>query len=122
MLFGTQQPQMVGPSAFHEAQIIGVIHNAAKVCIFVIDADLHMVAAVANLAVDMGKGHVALDCLESDRFAQIGPPCKRGYDINEPGPPKVTSTISGGTPSRNGMMLQPRPPETTTSQFMRIWP
>src|SRR5205823_9498164 len=32
--------------------------------------------------------------------------------------PSVTSTISGGTPRRNGMMLQPRPPETTTSQFM----
>ena len=33
-------------------------------------------------------------------------------------PPSVTSTISGGTPRRNGMMLQPRPPETTTSQFI----
>ena len=37
-------------------------------------------------------------------------------------PPSVTSTISGGTPRRNGMMLQPRPPETMTSQFMRMWP
>jgi hypothetical protein len=37
-------------------------------------------------------------------------------------PPSVTSTISGGTPKRNGMMLQPRPPETTTSQFVLVWP
>jgi hypothetical protein len=31
--------------------------------------------------------------------------------------PSVTSTISGGTPRRKGMMLQPRPPETITSQL-----
>ena len=37
-------------------------------------------------------------------------------------PPSVTSTISGGTPRRNGMMLQPRPPETMTSQLVRAWP
>jgi hypothetical protein len=35
---------------------------------------------------------------------------------------KVTSTISGGTPKRNGMMLQPRPPETITSQLNLAWP
>jgi hypothetical protein len=36
--------------------------------------------------------------------------------------PNVTSTISGGTPRRNGTMLQPRPPETMTSQLVRVWP
>jgi hypothetical protein len=36
--------------------------------------------------------------------------------------PNVTSTISGGTPRRNGMMLQPRPPETMTSQLIRACP
>jgi len=32
--------------------------------------------------------------------------------------PSVTSTISGGTPRRTGAMLQPSPPETTTSQLI----
>jgi hypothetical protein len=39
-----------------------------------------------------------------------------------PCPPKVTSTISGGTPRRNGARLQPRPPDTITSQLVREWP
>ena len=45
-----------------------------------------------------------------------------GYATAGRGAPSVTSTISGGTPRRNGMMLQPRPPETTTSQFILMWP
>src|SRR5579859_3842495 len=36
--------------------------------------------------------------------------------------PSVISTISGGTPSRNGRMLQPRPPDTTISQASRRQP
>ena len=46
----------------------------------------------------------------------------QGYDTIEAGFPNVTSTISGGTPSRNGTMLQPSPPETMTSQFILMWP
>jgi len=45
-----------------------------------------------------------------------------GYEMAGLFPPTVTSTISGGTPRRNGMMLQPRPPEMTTSQFVLVWP
>jgi hypothetical protein len=31
MLLGAHQPQMIGASAFHEAQIIGVIDDAGKI-------------------------------------------------------------------------------------------
>jgi hypothetical protein len=44
----------------------------------------------------------------------------RGYETAAGAPPNVTNTISGGTPRRNGMMLQPRPPETMTSHFSRL--
>jgi hypothetical protein len=46
----------------------------------------------------------------------------RGYETAGALPPSVTSTISGGTPRRKGMMLQPRPPETMTSHFSRACP
>ena len=50
---GAHQPQMVGAPALHEAQIIGVIDDAGKIRVLVIDADLHVMAAVADLAVEM---------------------------------------------------------------------
>src|SRR4051812_48104998 len=53
LLLGAHQPQMIGPSALHEAQIVGVIDDAGKIRVLVIDADLHAVAAVADLAVEM---------------------------------------------------------------------
>jgi hypothetical protein len=53
MLFGTHQPQMVGAPALHEAQIIGVVDDPREIGIFIVDADLHVVAAVANLAVEI---------------------------------------------------------------------
>jgi hypothetical protein len=63
--------------------------------------------------------HLRLDALEKHRFAQNTttrkPPAAQ--DVAESGPPSVTRTISGGTPRRNGMMLQPSPPDTTTSQL-----
>jgi hypothetical protein len=31
MLLGAHQPQMIGASAFHEAQIVGVIDDAGKI-------------------------------------------------------------------------------------------
>src|ERR1700737_1573354 len=55
MLFSAHQPQMIGPSALHEAQVIGVIDDAGKIGVFVIDADLHVVPAVADLAVERGS-------------------------------------------------------------------
>ena len=54
MLLGAHQPQMIGASALHEAQIIGVIDDAGKIRVLVIDADLHVMAAVADLAVEIG--------------------------------------------------------------------
>jgi hypothetical protein len=46
--------------------------------------------------------------------------CSKFSSYATTGPrPSVTSTISGGTPTRTGMMLQPRPPEMMTSHFRR---
>ena len=85
-------------------------------------------AAVADFAVDMGK----VTCGPRSPFQalvlrKICGPRKRAtalesYDTIEAGLPSVTSTISGGTPSRNGTMLQPRPPEMMTSLFILTWP
>ena len=138
MLLGAHQPQMIGAPALHEAQIIGVIDDAGKIRVLVIDADLHVMAAVADFAVEMKESSLSsstpppprkLDRLEMQLFcanppssSNIARPNVSGYATAGRGEPIVTSTISGGTPSRNGMMLQPRPPETTTSQFIRIWP
>ena len=86
-------------------------------------------AAAANFAVEMGIRHLRPSIAFPDnRFAQNWHAAQaqatvlKSYDTIEAGPPSVTSTISGGTPSRNGTMLQPRPPETMTSQFILIWP
>ena len=38
VLLGAHQPQMVGASALHEAQIIGVIDDAGKIGVLVVDA------------------------------------------------------------------------------------
>src|ERR1700751_5930823 len=54
MLLGAHQPQMIGAPALHEAQIIGVIDDAGKNSVLVIDADLHVMAAVPDLAVKNG--------------------------------------------------------------------
>ena len=54
VLLGAHQPQMIGAPALHEAQIIGVIDDAGKIGVLVVDADLHVMAAVADLAVEMG--------------------------------------------------------------------
>ena len=121
MLLGAHQPQMIGAPALHEAQIIGVIDDAGKIRIFVVDADLHVMAAVADLAVESGVVTCGPSIARRHRFAQIRRARKRGYDTAGPAP-SVTSTISGGTPRRNGMMLQPRPPETMTSQLILAWP
>ena len=56
MLLGAHQPQMIGAPALHEAQIIGVIDNAGKIGVLVIDADLQVMAAVADRAVQ-SSGH-----------------------------------------------------------------
>lgn len=47
----TDSVVVVRSTAFHEAQKICVINNLTGVSIFEIDADLHMMAAVANFAI-----------------------------------------------------------------------
>src|SRR5690348_11602378 len=121
MLLGAHQAKVIGAPALHEAQIIGVIDDAGKIRVLVIDPDLHVMAAVADLAVENGIGQLRPRLPGSNRFAQNRTPCKRAYDTAGRAP-SVTITISGGAPRRNGKMLQPRPPEMTTSQFMRTWP
>src|SRR6195952_5763722 len=105
---------MVSPSALHEAQVIGVIHNAGEIGVLVIDPDLHVMAAVADLAVEMCchlRSPIAPEqwfCAKSLRRASL----VACYETAGAAPPTVTSTISGGTPIRKGTMLQPRPPGT----------
>src|SRR5258708_33527171 len=45
---------MIGASALHETQIVGVIDDPGKIGVLVIDADLHVMAAVADHAVEGG--------------------------------------------------------------------
>src|SRR4051812_34208768 len=52
-VIGSKQPQVVGSAALHEAQVVGVIHDAAEIGILVVDPDLHRVPAVADGAVEM---------------------------------------------------------------------
>src|SRR3954464_8736610 len=56
MLLRPHQPQMIGPPALHEAEIVGVIDDPGKIRVLVIDADLHMMPAVDDGAVE-GGGH-----------------------------------------------------------------
>jgi hypothetical protein len=62
MLLGAHQAEMIGAPALHEAQIIGVINDAGKIRVLVVDAELHVMAAVADLAVE-GKVHCELSIL-----------------------------------------------------------
>jgi len=45
---------MIGTPALHEPQVIGVVDDAGKIGVFVIDTDLHMVSAITDRAVDVG--------------------------------------------------------------------
>src|SRR4029079_16349524 len=49
------QAQMIGASALHEAQIIGVIDDAGKIGVLVIDPDGHDVPAGVDFAVKKGR-------------------------------------------------------------------
>ena len=44
---------MIGAAALHETQIISVIDDAGEVRVLVVDADLHVMAAVADFAIEM---------------------------------------------------------------------
>ena len=72
------------------------------------------IAAASNRLSHVPNNGKSISELHQDMF--------RRQDTAGPDPPTVTSTISGGTPRRSGMMLQPRPPETMTSQLIRVWP
>ena len=58
MLLGAHEPQMIGPPALHEAQVVVVIDDPGKIRVLVVDADLHVMAAVADLAVENGYRHL----------------------------------------------------------------
>jgi hypothetical protein len=50
---------MIGAAALHEAQVIGVVDDAGKIRVFVEDPDLHVMAAVADYAVEMSCWHLS---------------------------------------------------------------
>jgi hypothetical protein len=45
---------MIGAAALHEAQVVGVIDDAGEIRVLVIDADLHVMATVADFAIEIG--------------------------------------------------------------------
>src|SRR5262249_10863327 len=51
-LIGADEPQIVRAAALHETQIIGVVDDAGKVGVLVVNPHRHDVAAGANLAVE----------------------------------------------------------------------
>ena len=53
-LVGAEQAQVVGAAALHEAQIAGVIDDAGKIGVLVIDADRLVVPPAADFAVEGG--------------------------------------------------------------------
>ena len=53
-LVGAEQAQIVGAAALHEAQIAGVIDDAGKVGVFVIDPDGLVVPPAVDFAVERG--------------------------------------------------------------------
>ena len=59
-MVGADQAQIIGASALHVAQIIGVIDDAGEIGVFVIDADGHRVTAVAHSPSRSGS-HAAAD-------------------------------------------------------------
>src|SRR5262249_44946048 len=54
---GADKAQMIGAAALHEAQIGGVIDDAGKVGVLVIDANGHDVTAIPQLAVERVHRH-----------------------------------------------------------------
>src|SRR6516165_1099625 len=54
---GAEQAQMIGAPALHEAQISGVIDDAGKIGVLVIDANGHDVTAAPNFAVESVHRH-----------------------------------------------------------------
>ena len=56
-LIGTEKPQMVRAPALQETQVVGVIDDAGKVGVLVIDPHRHHVPAIANLAVESERIH-----------------------------------------------------------------
>src|SRR5262245_19072102 len=51
-MVGAEQAQVVGAPPLHEAQIIGVVHNAGEIRVLVIDANVLDMTAVDDLAVE----------------------------------------------------------------------
>src|SRR6185312_5863089 len=74
----THQSQMIGAPTLHEAQIVGVIDDAGEIRVLVVDTNQHVMAAVTDLAVDKGIGHLPPSVAQSNRYAQIHLTRKRG--------------------------------------------
>src|SRR5262249_60248737 len=67
-LIGADQAQIVRAPALHETQIIGVIDDAGKVGVLVVDPHRHDVAAVANLAVESVHRQGTRSCIAASQF------------------------------------------------------
>ena len=65
---GADQTQIIGAPALHEAQVARVIDDAGKIRVFVIDAHLLMVLAVADFAVETAHRHGTFSPIASSQF------------------------------------------------------
>src|SRR5580704_8028192 len=68
-MLDAEQPQIVGAAALHEAQIIGVIDDAGKVGVLVIDPHRHEVLAIPDFAVEADQAHSSSPCPNSRNCA-----------------------------------------------------
>src|SRR5581483_6850117 len=64
---GADQAQIIGAAALHEAQVAGVIDDAGKIRVLVIDAHLLVVAAAADFAVERAHRHGTLPPIASSQ-------------------------------------------------------
>src|SRR5437763_16152335 len=63
----SNEPQMIGAAALHEPQIVGVVHDAGKIGVFVIYAHAHDVAVVAQCAIEVRATHCELAADAAER-------------------------------------------------------
>ena len=109
-----EQAQEIGAAALAPAHIGRVIDEAGKIGVLEVDAHRQQVMAPA-VVLDEAAGEVGPGRLRGSMMV-------RGSDVVEwrsswhrsyaVAPPISSSTISGGTPNRTGMIEQPRPPDT----------
>ncbi|MNY55853.1 hypothetical protein D3C86_1918660 [compost metagenome] len=59
-LLDTQEPQKIGAGALHEVQVAGVVDDAGKIGVFVIDALHQSMAVFGQFACKRDQGHASL--------------------------------------------------------------